>query len=99
MKLAHVIFIASSAKSFNESESVSELRNNRAIVWINQASPEGVRHYLQDEFELARDKYGKIGIVMPNDHQIDWIVKCIGDSMHDLDQVVAGLKRCVILRD
>eukprot|EP01125_Pyxidicula_operculata_P011959 TRINITY_DN3919_c0_g1_i1.p1 TRINITY_DN3919_c0_g1~~TRINITY_DN3919_c0_g1_i1.p1 ORF type:complete len:479 (-),score=51.06 TRINITY_DN3919_c0_g1_i1:75-1511(-) len=100
-KLAHVVFITT-ASHLLELEVIASFRHKRALVWINHPTPEGIKGFLKEHFELMVPKINPNtnqtvastpSISKPTDEQIDWIVRCIGGHMDDLDQVTSALLR------
>lgn len=97
LKLAHIIFVSSHPMSEIVLNSVPALKNRRCLVWINFPSTVGVNSFLIEEFDKIKSEYEEINkvcpFVIPSKLQIEWISKCIGGHIDDLDHAIVAIGR------
>lgn len=95
-KLAHIVFVSSHPISEIVLNSIPALKNRRCLVWINFPSVRNVNSFLVGEFERIKTEFelvNKRPFAIPSQLQIDWISKCIGGHLDDLDHAIVAMTR------
>jgi hypothetical protein len=84
-KLAHIVFVTSFSFAHLDLDAHPNLRSKRVILYVDYPSNQHVKEY----FSKISSSFNEP--LTPS--QIEWIVKCIGGSMEDLDRVITALSR------